>query len=228
MTARSKFRAVQAILFLPQLPQVVEKGENFNEEQLKWLPLLRDMNYLYSLRGYLYCLAELQELRIPCSEETLAYALQHDTNAYSSGTHSGSTTTTKSSELSDQIISLVNTWIHDEGHHSDVCELSRDLLLVSSCWNPQIWLKLISHVLNRNFVRLLFHTLVILQKFSLFSILLSDGYLYKLIADAIYRSSYDITEKLEQVCPLIPFHLSSHLILMTDVRTLEQSGYDRK
>lgn len=167
------------------------------------------MKYVTSLRGYLYCLSELQELRIPCSEETLSYALQHDINSYNSNSSSTNSTTSinnndhnhnNSHSNYDQIISLVNTWIHDEGHHSDVCELGRDILLISSCYDPQIWIKIISHILNRNFMRLLYHSLVIIHNLPIFSMILSDEYLTKLLSESIYRSNYDIIEKLEQVC----------------------------
>jgi hypothetical protein len=226
LTARSKFRAVQAIRFLPDLSLLTQQQQGQNsEEQLRWLPLLRNADYLRSLRGFLFCLAELQELRIPCSEETLAYALQHDPNAYSAPPAASGVPVVQSSAVvpsaaasSERVVSLVNTWIHDEGHHSDVCELARDLLLISHCQEPQIWVKLLTHLLSRSFHRLAIHTTVLLCSSSsrssslpLLSLLLSDQYLAKLLTETFNRCHGDIADKLEQVrlSPGLTFSLSS-------------------
>lgn len=65
-TCRSKFRAIQALRFCPP-PNAGEEKNQF--VSYSWTS---EDNDLWS---FLYCMSELQELRLPCSEETLGEAL---------------------------------------------------------------------------------------------------------------------------------------------------------
>lgn len=152
LTARSKLRAIQAILFtkhaVPPSREGCKDGSNVSSVR--------------SLGRYLFCLAEQQELRLSCSEETLADAVGFSLS--DSFVDSGGGTPNPSP--------LVSTWLHDEGHHSDVCELARDVLLSASAAMPcaapgiidkltPLWTSLFSCMVRHGHIKALIHSLSI-------------------------------------------------------------------
>jgi hypothetical protein len=105
LTSRSKFRAIQAINFLNigneyELLSTITGDklyvDNFNDSSLLKLD---------QLKLYLYCLSELQELRLPLSEETLLMSLGLLDNG----------------EINSRLVCnpspLIKTWIYDEGKY---------------------------------------------------------------------------------------------------------------
>ena len=71
-----------------------------------------------------HCLSELQELRLPCHPDKLYAVLQS----------------------SRGVPSLIQTWLHDEGHLDDVVELCRDVLLATELFEPELWIQLMRHL----------------------------------------------------------------------------------
>jgi hypothetical protein len=107
-SARSKFKAIQALRFISIL----------NEDH-KWTD---DCN---SLWRYLYCISEMQELRLPCSEETLAEAIGYNAQV-SSDTISSTGDMAMPVEPDPRL--LVRTFLRDEGQQSAVSELCRSVI----------------------------------------------------------------------------------------------------
>jgi hypothetical protein len=93
-SARSRFRASQGLYYLNLMGE-----DNFG-----------------GLRRYLFCLSEMLETRLQCSEESLALAV-----GYSA-----------SGSLSPNPVSLVRTWMRDEGGLAQAMELGRDVLVVAT------------------------------------------------------------------------------------------------
>jgi hypothetical protein len=94
-TARSRFRAVQALRFIYE-----------------------DWNIFSSTHWrLLYCLSEVQELRLSCSEDTLAEGL--------GCVVASDVLSIKHSESKNNYRLLIRTLLRDEGHESSVSELCR-------------------------------------------------------------------------------------------------------
>ena len=70
---------------------------------------------LTSLAPFIYCLAELQETRLPCSEEVLMKALTCPPSA-----SSGASSVDNLQHTRTDARLLVRTWLHDEGCHREV------------------------------------------------------------------------------------------------------------
>ena len=70
---------------------------------------------LPSLIPFIYCLSELHETRLPCSEEVLMEAL---TSLSSLAQNSSKGDTTQHAHTDARL--LVRTWLHDEGCHREV------------------------------------------------------------------------------------------------------------
>lgn len=93
-SARSRFRACQGRFYLNLMSEDNCRG----------------------LRSYLFCLSEMLETRLQCSEESLALAV-----GYSA-----------SESLIPNPVSLVRTWMRDEGGLAQAMELGRDVLVVAT------------------------------------------------------------------------------------------------
>ena len=89
---------------------------------------LTDLN---CMMPFLECLAELQETRLPCSEEALMDALRPSmsyatTASFSSPLSSSSSSAAVNGKMKEQrharadARALVRTWLHDEGYHQEV------------------------------------------------------------------------------------------------------------
>lgn len=98
-----------------------------------------DVNYEFAAPGrvswttddenlwkYLFCLSEMQELRLPCSEETLASAIGFDLSYLQDDLQ---VTSNRIAIESDPRL-LVRTLLRDEGHQSAVSELCRLLITI--------------------------------------------------------------------------------------------------
>jgi hypothetical protein len=195
LTARSKFRAIQGLMFLDKASRRLNWDEqvmyDMPEETRKALSVLDNSRLMGRLRGYLYCLAELQELRLPCSEETLADAIGFDLVESSSGGVSQSRQANPSS--------LVNTWLHDEGDDSAVCELSRDVLIIAKYADVRLWGHLWTHMLQRGYARAVAHTFVALRPFGIIPSLIRDSYIASEVIETMLTLADDIAERSEQV-----------------------------
>lgn len=171
LTARSKFRAAQALFFLQSAATTTSSSADRFE--------------LTQHKSFLYCLAELQEIRLSCAEDSLLDAL--------------------GMKISDGVIAcvpsgadpraLVRTWLHDEGSHVDVVELARDLLVVTHFQDAGIWYQLVGHMTAKGLNRSLFQTMLMIECSPVFSdvcfgMLGSDvlAALVKIIADVVDRS----------------------------------------
>lgn len=151
LTSRSKYRACQALSYL-------QMNHHIELDDMK--KTFNTTNELNLFLNYLYCLSEMHEIRLPCSDELLQDAM-------------GLTMVTDTNEIQKVHAcdprALVRTWIHDEGIHLEVVELARDLLLVCQYDDTMIWFQLIQHMINKSQHRVLLQTLVITSKSKVFS-----------------------------------------------------------
>eukprot|EP01039_Chlorochromonas_danica_P001134 gene1134-1238_t len=106
---------------------------------------------------YFLCLAELQEIRVVCSEESLASALSLSSLSTSTGS-----VDSRLAQSSAQSILL--TWLHDESDHEDALELVRDLYILSGLSDSLLLMKIIQKLLLRKQHRAL---LILLQELQL-------------------------------------------------------------
>lgn len=198
LTARSKLRAVQAVLFTGHVMPLHQTGQN-----------CFDFKSLRSLGGYLFCVAELQELRLPSSEETLADAI-----GFNIREATGEGSSDSPVKLFPNPSPLVNTWIHDEGHHSDVCELARDVLLSAtsaSClgnsrsldlntYKP-LWIALFTCIVRHGHVKALLHSLTICE--SILSMIFENHDLNSQIFKILARVANETANRIHQVAELL-------------------------
>ena len=139
LTARSKLRASQALLLLRSQPMLAGAVTHHR------------LNDLKQNHKFFFCLAELQETRLICSENTLADALGY-------GTAGGAS---ESSVLADPK-PLVRTWIHDECSLVQAVELSRDVLLATRTADTSVWKSLLTAMLRNSHSRSLLQTCLML------------------------------------------------------------------
>lgn len=150
-TARSKFRAIQALKFLPAASTHVDS----DSVSYDWSV---EDNDLWS---FLYCSSELQELRLPCSEEALGFSL-----GISLGEGQHIVQDPKLTDSHDPRL-LIRTLLRDEGAQSDVSELCRDILLCSGATKAgsEIWEDLLAHMEINGHHRALLDTLILLRRY---------------------------------------------------------------
>lgn len=129
LTARSQFRAMLAIRFYRDLncfdEEFSDKIYNYHLDIMSEASMLR----------YLACLAELQENRLQCSPEALARALglnQRNNSSTILQFDSIVTNESSSQQEANNLVSLVKTWLRDEGHVPDVIDLCKDAIIFSS------------------------------------------------------------------------------------------------
>lgn len=151
LTARSRFRAAQSLVYL-----------RFNAANEGLFESYSDLN---RYQQFLYCLSEMQEIRLSCTEESLMDALDYKLSDFvllPTTTDGG-----KSSARTDAK-SLVRTWIHDEGTHVEVVELARDVQFITNKEDDAQWYFLLSHMLSKGQERVLLQTLSLLHKTAVF------------------------------------------------------------
>lgn len=148
LTGRSRFRAAQALSFIPPLILSNSSGKSIMTHDV---PLFRD---------FLYCLAEMQEIRLTTSEESLleALGLMMDGNQLSK--------LVNDSLSLAHCRSLIMTWIHDESDQLDVIELSKDLYNISKLQDLDVLIRLLQKMLERKYARTLFQALGVWSKLS--------------------------------------------------------------
>ena len=141
--------------------KITARGRFRCAQAVFYLRSIHQLKTQTSLRHYLLCLGEVKESRMICSEETLATALGH---AFACDQSSVVSTPDPSM--------LIRTWIRDEGHHTNVMELCRDLLVsaghisntyAASSTCLQLWAELLHHMCQRGQVVTLIHSLVIIR-----------------------------------------------------------------
>ncbi|KAJ1440254.1 hypothetical protein B484DRAFT_476719 [Ochromonadaceae sp. CCMP2298] len=184
LTARSKYRAVQALLFLepaPGMGAVGAGGADAGEAEAHRQELLR-------FKSYVYCLAEMQEIRLPCTEDSLLDAM---------GLRLLDFRIVLATAVSDPR-PLVRTWVHDEGAHVDVVELCRDLLAATDCRDVSIWYHLIGHMVAKGLGRSLQQTLLALFQSSVFADL-CFGTMGADLVDALSKVGVEALERAEQI-----------------------------
>jgi len=169
LSARSRLRAAQALIWLPAPPQA--------QAQAKAKPQDKTKAGARGLRDFLLCLAELQETRLACDEETLRAALLPAASATASEDNDEEREEAEAARA-QHAQALVHTWLHDEGTAEAVVELARDVLLLSSSAGSPgcgpasaaraaqahlAWRALIQHAEQRRFSRVLLQTLHLLR-----------------------------------------------------------------
>lgn len=203
LTARSKLRGIQAIFFV---------GHTSASELSRSTNTSKRRPDLCSLRGYLFCLAELQELRLPSSEETLAEAVGFSLSSFPVDD------STPVSASPPNPYPLVSTWLHDEGHHSDVCELARDVILAASASveasggqrestsnheqsMAPLWTALFTCMARNGHTKALLHSLAICER--KITALFDNPYLNTEIFRLLSRVANDAATRIDQVSELI-------------------------
>lgn len=152
LTARSRFRAAQSLIYL-----------RFNAASEGLFEQYPDLN---RYQHFLYCLSEMQEIRLSCTEDSLMDALglrMADFVLHSIHSETGATNTSRTDAKS-----LVRTWIHDEGTHVEVVELARDVQYLTSPEDDAQWYFLLSHMLSKGQERVLLQTLSLLHQTAVF------------------------------------------------------------
>jgi hypothetical protein len=177
LTARSKYRAAQALSFL----QATRTSTDTMEVKL--------------YRSFLYCLCELQEIRLPCSEQSLLDAMGLKVEEYKI-----SSLTQEPSKVfaAADPRSLVRTWLHDEGAHVEVVELARDLLVVTDFQEAGAWHHLMGHMAARGMHRSLFETLLLIHASPAFADL-SFGMMGAEMLNSLAKTSAEAIARAEQV-----------------------------
>lgn len=194
LTARSKFRAAQALSYLHSALPVGPET---------------DVVELDLFTSYLYCLCELQEIRLPCSEDSLLDAMglkitdgrissvsQNTSNNESDGMAGKSNNGCGFSSADPR--ALVRTWIHDEGAHVEVVELARDLLVGTGYQEVGIWHQLLGHMVQREMHRSMYETLLQIHSYAVFSDL-SFGMMGAEMLNCIAKVNSEAVDRAEQV-----------------------------
>ena len=126
LTIRSRLRAAFALQLISITALNSRQRQKDGHHAVDFNGLSRDIfPDLRKMVPFLDCLAELQETRLPCSEDALMEALSHSVKEER-----------ESNEGHMQVHAhadarvLVRTWLHDEGSHQEVRTLS---VLVRTC-----------------------------------------------------------------------------------------------
>lgn len=223
LTARSRFRAAQALTFLRSANEFStadthETAASSNEE-------------LSLFRRFLFCLSEMQEIRLPCSEESLlnAMALKLDNHRLLRAT------SISGSSIKSDPSALVRTWLHDEGGHVAAVELARDLLLSTSYFETSVWFQLVNHMVAQRQFRSLFQTLLLLSRSHIFTDI-CFSMLGKSLVDGFAHQVKDCVDKVQQVhntkhqpmsdihCEFIASHLNLSYMQIVEVVSLRSNG----
>ena len=209
LTARSKLRAIQAVLFTGHSPPVCTPNSSGTASGTGPVQVP-----VRALGGFLFCLAEMQELRLPSTEATLAAAV---------GFHLGEADAMASpSEVVPNPSPLVSTWLHDEGHHADVCELARDVLLAASVGSEgpagagaagggrgaltpislaALWTDLFTCMVRNGHTKALLHSLAVCDQ--QIAALFVNPYLNNQLFKILSRVAKDTATRLDQVAELL-------------------------
>lgn len=147
ISLRTRLRASMALWFLERYDWV------YNGSEASSVILDSDIQREKKILLYLFCLVELSETRLPCSPESLASAMRVTTEG------NGAASLAVEGE---EAISLVKTWLFDEGHVEEVVELCRDVLLCTGVLCQATWELLMSRMDSNSHYRTLMCTLTLL------------------------------------------------------------------
>ncbi len=144
---------------------------------------------------FLYCFAELNEIRLPCTEITLLASLGLEASIRPQS-QDNSASAASLVELRPcrppNILSLVKTWLHDEGRQIDVLELSRDLLILTQNYSFAIWDSIFELMISQSLHRTFLQTCVLASKLVIFEELLFSrrgNYIVQAILDSLRVSN---------------------------------------
>lgn len=220
LTARSKYRACQALYYLELAGSSSSSSTckssspppSLSPSSLSSSPVDSHVDTMVELtlfRDYLYCLSEMNEIRLSCSEESLQAAMSVWIDGSSCSIHRSlaageqqsmpsSSSSRASSALPADPRSLVRTWLHDEGTHCEVVELCRDLLLVCRVDDVVVWYQLLQHMVVKCQTRSLQQTLLMIHNTRYFCEL-SFGVQAMDFLQHLSKSLSDTTERIAQV-----------------------------
>lgn len=202
LTARSKYRAAQSLFYL----------------QSATLNSAAAMTELTSYKSYLYCLSELQEIRLPCTEESLLDAMGLKIVDFKM------TTVAACGEPSAaDPKALVRTWIHDEGAHTEVVELARDLLVTTRYQDAGIWFHLVGHMVAKGMHRALLQSLLMVRGAAVFADM-CFGMLGSDIVASLAKVCADATARAEQVLQLAEARSGETVRQSSDWLWINQQG----
>lgn len=177
MTARSRYRAALASKLL-----------NTSSDDTT----IQNIN---SYKSFFCCFSEMQEIRLPCMEESLLYAF-----GYQKIDGNLQFVDDKTTDRVSTVISLVRTWLLDEGTYCETAELCRDLLLCCNLSDVAIWEELLQHMLKENQKRSLILTLVMITNSTIYSTLLTScneeflSHLYNTVIEVHYNGSSKVNQ----------------------------------
>lgn len=182
LTARSKFRAAQALFFLvaATASPATDRAE------------------LDQYKTFLFCLSELQEIRLSCAEDSLLDALGLKISEGIIGPAKGGADPR----------ALVRTWLHDEGSHVDVVELARDLLVVTRFQDAGIWYQLVGHMSAKGLYRSLFQSMLMIECSPVFSDV-CFGMLGSDVLSALVKITSDAVDRAHQVLQMTAMRSST-------------------
>lgn len=218
LTARSKLRAAQALLFMRKL--------SFKTSTLPTATLVQvidsSMQDLLCRHTFLFCFAELQETRLLCSEESLGDALGIKITSASTGA--------KVQVVGGDPRPLVRTWVHDEGSLSEAMELSRDVLLAARVADTGIWKALLTTLLHHGHGRPLLQTLLTLISTNQLSAILHDDVdlRYQLTA-SVAQYVEESVDKLAQIWDVVRLKVQSSMAesAAAHAKQTVPSGYNK-
>lgn len=180
-TARSKFRAAQSLLFL--------RNMDFSNSEIVTLSDVISCNVVELSRKhkYFYCLSELKETRLLCSDEALGDALGVNLHPHFS--------------LTDcDPVPLVKTWIHDEGDVVEAMELARDVLISAPIRYTHTWVTLLDTMIHQGQTRSVIQTLVVLMQTNVLGLVINaSADLCERTCQIVMNFILDIADKAEMV-----------------------------
>lgn len=142
LTARNRFRAAQALKFIPSYMHDPANTSNLSKIVVN------------CYRNFLYCLSEMQEIRLTTSEDSLVESM-----GFKILDNSTNFLVVSPQKDSVHLRSLILTWIYDEGSQVDVVELARDLFVLTNSQDVEVLHKMIQQMITSNFGRTLYSTL---------------------------------------------------------------------
>ena len=153
LTIRSRLRAAFSLQLLASMTDISSKdaaSDTAAKTSMIGIPVgspatsaEQPITDLHCMVPFLECLAELQETRLPCSEEALMDALRPSMSYASPSSSSPSSSSSSSGAVKGKskeqrharadARALVRTWLHDEGYHQEVTSLHWPLQSSSIC-----------------------------------------------------------------------------------------------
>eukprot|EP01033_Poteriospumella_lacustris_P010160 gene10160-7247_t len=168
ITTRSRYRAALAVHYFQQQSSSSSVVDSDGSSQGFSALATDTLEYT----RYLYCLAEMHELRLTSTEMSLQSALGLKVVEISAGGAAGTAAVVGPSNrlvsvgVAEETAtalhtrSLIITWLHDEGLQVSVVELARDLFFLAPKQDPQVLTKLFRHMLDHDLRRSVYTSLI--------------------------------------------------------------------